>query len=95
MSQYFEWNEKFDLEIPEMNHQHQKLIDLMNQLYELSSAKKERSEIEAILDSLAQYTIKHFKEEEEFMKKIEFPQFEVHAIVHQNLLKTFAKLIRN
>lgn len=89
---YFEWDEsKYDVKVAEMNHQHQKLIAIMNRLYSQREEKAPYETLLKTLEELRDYTVTHFKEEEAYLEKISFPQIEIHKKVHENLLKTFGE----
>ena len=84
-----EWNDRLDIGVDHMNHQHQYLLDLMNQLYVASTKNSGRQKIITLIESLKTATVDHFKEEEEFMLEIEFEGLESHKRIHVNLLEKF------
>ena len=70
-----------------MNSEHKKLIDLMNKVYDLHEAKASQDQMVPVLMNLVNYTIEHFKHEEEHMEAIDFPETELHKRVHADLLR--------
>lgn len=84
-----EWNDKLDIGVDEMNDQHKILLDLMNRLYDGAKAQQNFDELVSTLEKLKNFTIKHFKEEEEYMEKTGFPGLNSHKIIHQQLLEKF------
>lgn len=86
-----EWSDQLDVGVQEMNHQHQDLLDLMNTLYEGNNEGKSFEELLPTLSKLKEYTIRHFKEEEEYMESIKFDGLASHKIIHEQLLKRFAQ----
>jgi hemerythrin len=87
-----EWDaQKFDILVPKMNEQHEKLIAIMNKLYDRHEAKAGKLELDGLLIRLRDYTVLHFREEEAMLAQIEFPQLDRHQIIHQTLLEDFAK----
>lgn len=85
------WNAaKFDVLVPKMNDQHHKLVDMMNTLYDRASANVGKAELGQLITQLAQYTVRHFREEEAMMEALQFPELPRHKIIHQKLLDDFA-----
>lgn len=87
----FQWGPRYDLGVPDMNREHQRLIELMNQLYGLHEAKASKVQLVRALAALADYTKTHFAHEEAYMAKIDYPERKVHEIVHKNLLDKLAE----
>ena len=62
---FFEWDDSFSVGVAELNRQHQRLIDLINELYEamqqgqgrntLTSAVNELETMASVLDQLIDY----------------------------------------
>ncbi len=81
------WNDNFTLGVPEMDQQHQGLLDLINSLHRvvmrdddihrLAEAKAQT------IDALIEYCRRHFESEEEFMGSIGFPYLDDHRKEHQ------------
>lgn len=59
------WNEKFEIGIPELDEQHQSLIDLINQLSSSINHKDGISVVSQVSEKLIQYMTLHFRDEEE------------------------------
>ena len=82
---------KFDVLVPTMNDQHQVLIGLMNKLYVRHGARANKFELTKLLTDLRDYTVRHFREEEAMLASIDYPQLEMHKLIHEKLLSDFAK----
>jgi hemerythrin-like metal-binding protein len=62
----FEWTSLFETGLPEVDHQHRRLVELVNQLgRDLDGASPEH--IDQALQALAEYTVYHFQCEESIM----------------------------
>ncbi len=86
-----DWNAKqFDVLVPKMNDQHHKLVDMMNKLYERAHAKAGKTELSQLISQLAQFTVRHFREEEDMMEAMHFPELPRHKMIHQKLLEDFS-----
>ena len=85
-----DWDaKKFDVLVPKMNDQHEKLVNMMNRLYERHDANAGKAELNKLITELRDYTIKHFEEEEALLEKMEFPQLRIHRSIHKKLLEDF------
>ena len=85
---YFQWTKaSLGLDIPEMDLEHQILINLMNKLFEKNEAHVQKVEMSQVIKELIDYVIIHFKDEEQFLDKINYPNLDTHKDIHQKLLK--------
>lgn len=66
MQAAFEWSPLFETQLPEVDSQHQHLVDLLNRLVS-SIDSSSNDQIDALLNDLAQYTVYHFRCEEQLM----------------------------
>jgi methyl-accepting chemotaxis protein len=81
----FVWNTKYELNVAEMDKEHIILVDKINILVgNLNGA--ELDDIVASYKDLLDYTVIHFRDEEEFMAEIKYPEFEAHKKIHDNLI---------
>ncbi len=88
MAEYFKWDPStLSVSVNSMDEEHIVLINKMNALHEAYSLKKPASELERLVTDLANYTVKHFSDEEAYMEKIGFEGLGTHKIIHQQLLK--------
>jgi hemerythrin len=79
------WNENYSVKVKQFDDQHQKLIDMLNELHESMKVGKGKVALEKILHGLIQYTQNHFSSEERLMKQYNYPEYEKHKKEH-NLL---------
>lgn len=84
--QFIQWDSRFDIGVNEMNGEHKEIMNLMNRLYELNEKRANKLELTVAIKNLAEYTVKHFKDEETYMASIKYPDLEKHKAIHQNLL---------
>jgi len=80
--QYLSWKDELSVGVESIDHDHKKLINLINTLQTAvmypSGESYERQALKEVVD----YTIYHFKREEELMKECEYPDFETHKKTH-------------
>lgn len=90
MSEFYVWTEaELGLNVADMDKEHQQLIDRMNALYRGAQNKLPANELQGLIDDLAQFTVKHFSDEEAYMESVNFPGLATHKIIHQQLLTQF------
>ena len=86
----FQWDPaKFSVHVDSMDREHQKLISIMNKLYERSQAGASKSELGLILNELGDYTVYHFTSEEKYFSQIPYAQAQSHKLIHKELLTRF------
>ena len=97
MAVKFEWNEIYELGIPEIDLQHKKLISIPNELYDVATKGDVNLKItmSKILKNLTDYTVYHFTSEEEFMKKYGYQGAPMHKIAHDNFVAEVTQQIKN
>jgi len=69
----FTWSNEYSVKIQSIDRQHQKLIDMVNELHEAMKAGKGSLLAPDIVGRLATYAQEHFAHEEEMMKLAEPP----------------------
>lgn len=97
----FVWTDQLRLGVKSMDDEHLILIDKINILVATLDEYREnknRDKLQRVFDDMAQYVVRHFKDEEEFMRSIAYPQLSSHQKIHENLLNQVAhygSLIKN
>ncbi|HWI54785.1 MAG TPA: bacteriohemerythrin [Desulfobacteria bacterium] len=84
---YLAWDEKYSVGVKEIDAQHQKLIDLVNQLHEAMKQGKGKDIMSQVLQTLINYTATHFGTEEKYMTAFNYPQFSLHKMEHEKFVK--------
>lgn len=85
-NQFFNWEEKYKLQVQQMDDEHKTLIKIMNEIYEMNSQKKDFNSIFSKVQELGLWTVQHFKNEEAYFSKIPYPKVEAHKAIHNDLL---------
>ncbi len=83
-----DWNPSLSVDVPAMDNEHKKLIDLVNKLNDAMKAGKAKDEMDRTFNELASYTQSHFASEERYMQSIGYPNFDAHKAEHTKLLQT-------
>lgn len=77
------WNDSYSIGVKEIDLHHQKIITLLNMLYEDFVNDSSKNRLEKIFEELVNYTKYHFSYEEELMKNYDYVNFEMHQIMHR------------
>lgn len=75
----FQWKDRYNLNIPEIDKQHQRLFEIGARVYDLAMSNDSYDHYDEILDLLKElldYTEYHFKFEEELMSKHQYSGFD-------------------
>jgi hemerythrin len=77
-----EINKDIILGVKSMDEQHMKLVSLLNETLELLKDGRREDAIILFHKNILDYVEKHFLDEEEFMKSINYPELEEHKKIH-------------
>lgn len=80
------WQEEFTVDNKTMDQQHQKLVEIINELHEAMLQKKGNETLMKTLSQLIDYTKNHFETEEKFMRQHQFAGYEEHKALHDSLV---------
>lgn len=78
------WTDALSIGNADIDYEHQKLLEIFNDLVELMEIKKNRQEFAKILTKMTDYSLNHFKKEEEYMRKMSYPLFSEHKNYHRD-----------
>ncbi|MBC7537465.1 MAG: bacteriohemerythrin [Bacteriovorax sp.] len=87
--QKFIWTDKLSLGVKSMDEEHVLLIEKINKLViqmEQQYIKKDNASLYLCFTDLANYTVKHFASEENYMRSIGYMQLSSHKKIHEKLL---------
>lgn len=93
-----EWSDKYKTEIPIIDMQHEELFKLFNKLYDLYNNQfliDKYDHIVSALEELKDYTIYHFKAEEEYMLSIRYEKFFEHKLKHNDFISAIESINYN
>lgn len=81
-----EWDEKFSLGVPAIDHEHQELIELVNQAHHAVSSGASRDRLSECLGEIYARISAHFALEEKIMRESGYDEYEAHKTDHEALL---------
>lgn len=85
-TELFPWTSRLAMGIDSIDDQHKELVRLINQLHSAMKKQSGVQEAARILDKLTEYTVFHFKFEEEAFEKYKYPEIEQHKVKHKKLV---------
>ncbi len=81
-----DWSEAYSVKVKQMDDQHRKLVEMINQLHDAMKVGKGNQVVEDVLKSLIAYTKTHFAAEESLMKMHNYPGYEEQKKAHNSLV---------
>ncbi|MBF0319018.1 MAG: hemerythrin family protein [Nitrospirae bacterium] len=79
------WSDSLSVQVKEFDGQHQKLVQLLNDVYDAVTAKKSNETLKKVIGELIEYTKYHFSTEEKYMDTYDYPQRSEHIQEHTDL----------
>jgi len=90
---YVQWKNEYSVGIESIDHQHKKLLNLINQLQTaVDYSTGEEFERDA-LDELVNYTKTHFTYEEGLLEQNNYPDFEPHKEQHKKMIEHVVEVL--
>ena len=81
-----EWRAEFETGIPDVDHEHRQLVDLINRLHEEIGTGAGDARIRNFLGEVFAKIAAHFALEESIMRKHAYDEYESHKAEHEQLL---------
>ena len=81
------WDTSFETGVGPIDEQHKELFAAVNNLMTTCAQGNGKEELKKSLDFLGNYTIKHFYDEEQVLKKYQYPDYEAHRKIHEEFKK--------
>ena len=82
----FIWKKEFELGIPSIDNQHKKLLEIGNRINDLLKNHDDEDdnfdEIMTVIEELKEYTVYHFKTEEDLFLRYDYPEYAEHKREH-------------
>jgi len=86
------WKPEYNLGIPIIDEQHRGIVTTINTLYFQMQHKHGESILKPVIAMINEYARLHFSLEEEFLKQINYPDFDNHCELHRSLLADQARV---
>lgn len=89
------WTEDLSVGVENIDAQHKIWFEKADNLFQAGRMGKSREIIAEMLNFLDEYTKLHFKDEEAYMEKINYPDIEKQKAAHRSFIEELAKLKKN
>lgn len=90
--EYLHWEDAYSVNVSEIDAQHKKLIGLINEMYDAAKVGRGTGILGTVLKELVDYTVYHFRTEEELFRQYGYPEFENHKKQHDDLTQNARNL---
>ena len=81
-----EWHKEFETGIPDVDHEHRELVDLINRLHEHIAGGADPARVTEFLGEVFARIAAHFALEESIMRKRAYDEYEAHKSEHERSL---------
>lgn len=81
------WNESYNVNVPELDAQHQRLVAMINNLHAAMTAGRAKEVIVQTLTNLLGYTRYHFLAEQKLLAAAAYPELAWHTSEHDRFTK--------
>jgi len=87
------WDSSYSVGVKELDDQHKKMIDFINDLEQALGIADNRDVIVGVLNGLVSYTKDHFATEELYFKKFDYDKTDAHIKEHVDLIAEVEQLV--
>ena len=86
--------EIYSLNNEQLDDEHKNLFKIAEEAFAVVKPELKHEKIKTVLNKLYEYMKTHFSHEEEYMQEINYPQFEIHKDIHNNIVNTINDFIK-
>lgn len=86
------WTKNLEVGVDLIDQQHKKWFEKADQLFEAGKSGKSKEYIVQMFDFLDDYTRTHFKDEENYMHSINYPELSAQKQMHEGFIKKLKEL---
>lgn len=79
---FIEWTNDMSVGRATLDHHHRMILDCLNRLHPLLGTTGQDDEIRSVLETLEDFVLVHFSEEERVMRAIGYPDWRQHKLQH-------------
>lgn len=88
-----QWDQRLETGHARIDEQHKALVESLNDLHRAMKEGRGKDEVGRILVFLRDYTVSHFRMEEELMARHGYPQAPAHQKIHADLVAQVKDLV--
>lgn len=94
MVDLIEWDEKYSVDVPELDEYQKELFNRFNAIIEMKSKKMDAKAATNMISDLNDYSKMFFSKEERILRRRGYPDLETHAKAHRQFIKNSISLRR-
>ena len=79
------WKDFYSVGDGSLDADHRQIIGVINELYDAMQEGQDHKVLTPLLERLVQYTVAHFRHEEQVMREYEYPDLPQHRALHDRL----------
>lgn len=84
---YIVWRSSYELGFKEIDEQHQRLIEIINELYEAQQQGTGRTLVRDSIVKLIEYSVYHFDNEQKLFEQYSYPAADEHIKEHKGFIE--------
>ncbi|MBC8519508.1 MAG: hemerythrin family protein [Gammaproteobacteria bacterium] len=84
--EYIEWSSQYEVGVKLIDHDHQKLVGLLNQVVSASHYNMGKGYVKGVIEELIEYTKYHFEREEGLMRDNNWTDIDAHMKQHRDMV---------
>ncbi|MGI5998516.1 MAG: bacteriohemerythrin [Lutispora sp.] len=85
------WKDNYELGVPHIDEQHKELFRRVESFLKVLRSKdcwyEKIAKINETLEFMKRYVVEHFRDEEEYQRSINYPGYEAHKQIHNDMVK--------
>lgn len=85
--EHISWENDYNTGIEKIDTQHQQLVNIINEIYDMISIKNDYNRIMSVIDKLEKYALVHFETEEKLFDTFAYPDKENHIKEHRKFME--------
>ena len=89
------WSDNYSIGHELVDSQHKRLFEMVSALVESCMDGRDSEMVKETLGFLADYTVRHFSEEEALQLKYDYPEYDKHKQMHEDFKVTVGDLIQD
>lgn len=90
----FHWKDIYNIGIEELDNEHKELFEIIQEIFVDIEVDFKRQKIKEVLTSLYTHLNIHFKNEENYMRKINYPHFKKHKTSHKYIMENINNFVK-
>ncbi|MCX5863815.1 MAG: hemerythrin family protein [Deltaproteobacteria bacterium] len=91
----FAWSAKYSIDNAQIDAEHQRLIELANDVATFAGSGEKLPRIKGAIIALYDYVKTHFQHEEEYMLQLGYLQYEEHKKLHEGIIAEMNAIMKH